>query len=81
VQGDKPINDETLSEAIAATDNAVDVSKYCQPSFNKAIQIATVLGLSTDGITSNKELAELHPEYFSYNTNSRKLNYKPKPKT
>ena len=78
MQGDKPSNDETLSSAIAAT--AIDLSKSCQPSFNKAIEIATALGLSTDGITNNKELAELHPEYFSYNANSRKLNYKPKPK-
>jgi len=45
------------------------------------VEIATALGLSIGKATNNKELAELHPEYFQYNQKSRKLNYKPKPKT
>ena len=58
----------------------VDSSKYCQPKLELALKIAAALGLDCKA-TSNKELAALHPEYFSYNAKSRKLAYTPKPKT
>ena len=64
--------------AIAASDD-IDISKYCQPKLEIALKIAAALGLDCN-VTKAAELAELHPEYFSYNAKSRKLSYSPKPK-
>lgn len=58
----------------------IDISKYCQPKLELALKIAAALGLDSK-VTKAAELAELHPEYFSYNAKSRKLAYTPKPKT
>jgi hypothetical protein len=73
---EKSLDNETLSDTAAATDD-IDISKYCQPNFDKASTIAKKLGLQGDP-KQTKDFADMYPDYFTYNEKSRKLSYKPK---
>ena len=75
---ENPLPDETLSDAIVATDKEKAYT-LVQVNLSKAHAKLEEVGLSGDP-KSGKEFAAMFPDYFEYDTKNTKLSYK-KPKT